>query len=386
MESLEKNKLGDRTRLRNSSLWVPLDWGGLMNPLVVQQAVLDTLARPMIENPMAVSDENWGVKEFQRDRTAELEQAAISQDIRLADAKVATGRAKLAIQKAVDEYTLAAEVFDAKVRSLLMSAREYAALVELKLLAVERSQTTLAIQKEGLHLEQVQADTFKEAIAGAMVEADIAKAKLDVAKANVRAVLAEVSAGEAEVKAAEGQIQEVMAKAEKAGLQASVAMIYAEILTKKLSVIKLDVEQKEITAGFGFLQSRLDDALALYDAGALIEMIKTEGEAQIQAEIDLILAAEKVTETLRKQAVDDAKTALKYKETETAANLKKEEALRNTLLAIETKMSNARLGYFRGKEQAQTFAQATINSAHRGVYRGSSHYLNEVKRSTELID
>ena len=139
MDAIEKNQLNERTRERNASLWISLDWGGLMAPLAAQQVALDHLARPGIENFMAISDETWGIKEYQRDRTYTLEQFGINQDRQIADDKVATGRAKLAIQRATDEYTLAVRVFDSKVKALLMGAREYAAQVELEQLAVALS-------------------------------------------------------------------------------------------------------------------------------------------------------------------------------------------------------------------------------------------------------
>jgi hypothetical protein len=384
-DNQEKLELNQRTRLRNASLWIPLDWGGLMAPLLAEQAVMNTLAQPGIENPMAVSEEIWGVKEYQRDRSTELDQVKISQDRRIADDKVATGRAKLAIQKAADEYTLAAEFYEASVRSLLMSAREYAALVERKLLAVEASQVTLAIAKEGLHLETVQADIMKEAIKSAMVDAEIAKYKLEVSKANLRALLAAVAAGEAEVKVLETQVQEAMATAEVATLQANVAMIYAEILTKKLSAVKLDVGQKEIAAGFGYIQSKLDDMLALYDTQGLMEHIKTEAEAQIQAEIALILAAEKAGEDLKEQAVEDAQTAFTYKDEQTQTNLEAETTLRGTLVTAEEAMSDAKLTYFNDKEAKQTWAQALINVAHKATYQYSAEYREKVEVRQEFI-
>ena len=386
MNALEQMQLQERTRLRNSSLWIPLDWGGLLAPLAAQMEVMDSLSRSLIENPMAVSDENWGIKEYQSTRTVEIEQAAVKQSRRIADDKVAAGRAKLAIQVAVDEYTLAADFYDARVRSILMAAREYAALVELQMLAVEASQTDLAIAKEGLHLAQVQADTFKAAIDGAMVQADIAKSKVEAARANVRAVQAEVSAGEAEIKAMEAEIQKYVAEAEKATLQADVAMIYADIMTKKLSAIRLDVGQAEITAGFGYLQSKLDDALALYETGALIEEIKIAGEAAIQKELKLILAAEKVSEDLHEVAVDNAQTAFRYKQIVTQANLAAEKLQQDSLSAVEIEMIHKKVGYSEDKEDAQTRAHAAVQAAYKAAYQNSYHMLNEIKKSVELID
>ena len=164
MDTIEKQELAVRTRERNALTWLSLDYGGVMAPLVRMEADLDALAAPSIENYMAISDEAWGIKEDQRDKTVELSQAEVDQDIYLADAKAATGRAKIAIERAVDEYVLAAKVYDAKVKGLIMGAKEYAALVELEQLAVEESRTGLAIDKEALRLMKVKTDIYLQTI------------------------------------------------------------------------------------------------------------------------------------------------------------------------------------------------------------------------------
>ena len=70
-DAISKNQLNDRTRLRNASLWVGLNWGGLMDPLTAEQTILNTLGQAGIESYMAITEENWGIKESQRDRTYE---------------------------------------------------------------------------------------------------------------------------------------------------------------------------------------------------------------------------------------------------------------------------------------------------------------------------
>lgn len=293
MDAIEKSQLNDRTRQRNDSLWIALDWGGLMTPLATQQATLDSLARPGIESFMAISDENWGIKEFQRDRTYELNQFEVTQDRQIADDKVATGRAKLTIQRAMDEYTLAVKIYDAKVKALLMGAREYAAQVELEQLAAEKSRAILAVAKEGLHQKQVNASIYYEWIQRQMVEADIAKNKVEVAKAHVKAIMADIEAGEADIKVITAQIEQYVAEADKAQLQASVAMLYAEILLKKLSAVRLDIGQKEIAAGFGYIQSKLDDALTQLATQKIEETLKAEYAVAALAETNFDLPRRK---------------------------------------------------------------------------------------------
>jgi len=141
----------------------------------------------------------------------------------------------------------------------------------LEQLDVEKSRANLAVAKEDLHQKQVNASIYYEYIQKTMVEADIAKSQVEVAKAHIRATIAGIEAGEADIRVITAQIEQYMAQAEKAGLQADVAMIFADILVKKLSVVKLGIGQAEIAAGFGYIQSKLDDTLALYDTQKLIE-------------------------------------------------------------------------------------------------------------------
>jgi hypothetical protein len=147
----------------------------------------DTLAMPIIESFIDISDELYTIKEYQRNRTTQMSQEEITQDQLIADLKAATGRAKIAIQHETSVYLLAVQVYDAKVKSNLMAVKEYAALVERVALAAERDMAGLAIDKEALHLYKTEAQIYEEYINQAQVEADIAKAQVEVAKANGRA-------------------------------------------------------------------------------------------------------------------------------------------------------------------------------------------------------
>ncbi len=289
-ESIAKRELTERTWDRNRTLWGPFEWGGLLCPLAVEQEMLNFLGRASIANSLAVVAENWWVKEHQLRRQIEVDQAAIGQDRQIADLKVETGYAKLAIEQATDEYVLAADFYGAKVRALLMGAQEYAAAVELKMLAVAGAETQLAIDKEALHLETVQANIIKESVNQAFVATEIAKNQLEAKKEVVRAAEAEVAAAEAEVRAEEARVSVAMATAEKAGLQADVAKLLVQVLMVKLEALKLDVGVQEIVAGFGWLQSRMDDMIQQYDTGLLIENIKTGAEQAIARTLPQILS------------------------------------------------------------------------------------------------
>ena len=129
--------LRQSTRERNQSLWLNLDWAGLLLPVADQEALWNQVRADLIEQNMIIIDETWLVKEFDRDTTAQLELRGIAQEQHIADLKVVLGYEVLAIRKATADYVLAVHKYDATVRELLMSAREYAAQVGLKQLILE---------------------------------------------------------------------------------------------------------------------------------------------------------------------------------------------------------------------------------------------------------
>src|SRR5208337_1591614 len=316
---IAKRELTERTWKRNRTLWVPFDWGGLLHPLATEQEVLNLLGRASVANSMAIVAENWRVKEEQLRRGIEVDQAAVGQQRQIADLKVETGLVVLAIEQAVNDYSLAAQFYGAKVRSLLMSAQEYAAAVELKLLAVEGAEVELAIAKEALHLETVEAGIIKETINQQFVQTEIAKNQLEAQKAQVRAAEAGVAAGEAEVRAEEALVQVAMATADKAALQADVAKLLVQVLMIKLESIKLDVGVQQIVAGFAWLQSKLDDLIQQYDTGLFIEQIKTDAEQTIAGLLPRVLAV--------KESMGDEKlTYFTQEKDKTTANEESKEA------------------------------------------------------------
>lgn len=378
MSITEKTELAVRTRLRNDSLWLTLDWGGLLDPLASQQEIMDSLGQSGIENFMAVADEPWDIKESQRDRTYEVDKFSIAQDYQIADDKVATGRAKLAIEKATDEYVLAVKLFGAKVRALLMVAKEYAFQVELEQLAVAELQAVLAVEKELLRRKDINAKIYYEYIQRAMVEADLAKAKVEVAKAHVRAILADIAAGEADIRLITAETEQYMAQADKAGLQADVAMIFAEILTKKLSAVKLDMGQAEIAAGFEFIQTRLDDALALLAIQEREETLKTDYANAALEETGLIFPDEKASEDLREQEQLDAREVFTFTENATEQNLAAERALKALLVSAKESLSDKKMDVRIDEDILKTWAAELVNTAyeyvHRHGRRGVTHF------------
>lgn len=382
----EKELLADRTRQRAGLTWLAMDFGGVMAPLADMAAELDDLGRASIENYLAIGDEAWSIKEGQRDRTLEFGQAEVDQDAAIAQAKVDTGRAKIAIERAADEYTLAARLYDVQVRGLLMAAREFAGLVEREALAAEAERAAVEVDKEAVKQTKLDVQIKIQAIEAAQVQADIAKAQVDVAKAHVRAAIAGVEAGKAEVEAIEALVQVAMAEAEKATLQADVAMIFAEIVTHQLTTVKLGVERAEIAAGYSVINSRLADAIALYDARVLIDNIKTQAEEAMLAEVASYQAAQYQAASLRAAEAAIAEVLAVYDERGAAvAELAAETGLRAGLTAARNALSDARAAASRGKDSTQTAASQLIDAAHIGTYGNQTVFTNSMTMDVEYI-
>jgi len=385
METLEKINLRERTRKRNESVWVNFDWGGLMAPLDDQQTALDALSRHFVENYIAIADEQLEIKETQRDRNFEIDQAEIDQGKRIADEKVAMERQKLAIKIATQEYQLATRVYEAKVKSLIMGAKEYAAQVEREQLVVERSRAELSVAEEGLKLDEINAKIYYQYIERAQVEADLAKAQVEVAKANVRALMSDIEAGEAEIRVIKADVEKAMSVAEAATLEADIARIHAQILTKQLSAIKLAASEAEISAEFGAISAKLSAHIALWAAKGVTEDVRAAGLAQVAAMLPALTAAEKAAEDLKLKAIQDAKVVFEQEKTETEANLALDLAIQMALAKAKEGLAKARMQLASGREVAQTNAIKAENVARKFVYLNSTRLHTSITRSQEHI-
>ena len=389
IEVTEKNDLAQRTRGRSARTWVPMDVTGALTPLQEIEAERNALALPSIEMHMDVADAEFTIKEAQRDKTRDLSMEEIDQERIIIDMKAANERYKLSVKHATTEYTLAVQNYEAKIKENLMGVKEYAALVEREALAASLDEAILAVDKEALRLAKTEAEIFKEYLARAMVESDIAKAKVDVAKANVRALEADLAAGEAEIKLVDAEIKEFMAVAEKASLQADVARIFAEIMTKELSTTKLAVGRAEIVAGYGYVQSKLDDMVRQYDLRVLMEQLKAEAETTMAEETSLLVAAELDYELLKERDADLDLQVQTYNREQTELTLSYEATLKKMLVAAHANMNAAKNRGTHDKETAQTASAALVSAAQIYTYlhqlRGAFTFDHRKTTSTEVI-
>ncbi|MDI6752783.1 MAG: hypothetical protein QME78_00125 [Thermodesulfobacteriota bacterium] len=381
-ESRDKLDLTERTRFRNRTVWVGLLAG---TPLAQNEALINILYQDMIEGYLAITDEAFALREHQRDLTTEQSRAEIDQERSLADAKAATERERLAIKITADEYMLAARIYDAQVRGLVMAAKEYASEVERGQLALEGRRAQLAAAKEGVRLKEVNAKIYYEAIQKAMVEADLAKNQLEVAKAYVRVAMAGIDATRAELEIIEADVKQAMAAVEKATLQADVAMTYAEVVTKQLSKIKLAVEQKEIAKGFDFVRSKLTDLLGIWTVRNRIENLREQGMEDVLAEILAVLEAEKGEQDLRLTEARNAQEVFDYEGAQTAASLVKERTQRVSWVTAKERLraveNNAKVSILSKK----TWAEELTDRAQAAVYGSHNISRFETHRQTEYV-
>lgn len=361
--------LKERTRLRNSTVWIPLDWGGTMQPLCKEAEVLATLGQPYIEGYLAETDELFAVKYYQRDRLIELEHNRITQEGRIADADAAAKRRVLAVKLAAEEYVHSARLYDAQVRAYIMAAKEYAAEVEREQIELEKLRAILGVKKAETRVKEINAEIYYEYVKRMEVQVDIARAQVDAAKAQTRAVLTEIGAQEAELDVVEAELKEAMTVAEKATLQADIASIYADIIVKGLAKIKLAVEKAEIEAGFRYIQQKLTDLLAIWDVRTRTEDLKIAGEQAIYEEVMRILEAEEVAEDLRKLEMTHNEEVQDYEEQQTEDELAQEQGLVDRRLAARKALEDYKNQIEITLNDLGAWAKLIANAAQRWVHK-----------------
>jgi len=373
VDSVEKIELRQRTRERDGSLWVNLDWAGILMPVAEHEATRNLMHQGTIEQSLAASDEILGVKETERDTATDLELKGIAQERQIADLKVALGYEKLAIYQATHDYLLAVRRYDAHVRGIIMAAREFAAGVDLQKLALETPKLEIEIDREVLRQKEVKIKIKEEAINRAMVEADVAKAQVEVAKAQVRAVEAQISAGEAEVQLVDAQVKIAMAQAEKAELQAKVAMIFADIVTRGLAQIRLGVETQEVADAFTWVAMKLNDMLALWNERKAVEFILEQTAETMAADTNVLLAAEKAAEDLRLREAQVSQEVFQYESSHTLDELAAEAALIMELARYRMAVQDSRSSQKRQLDSADTVAKQLVNAARRWACKNQLH-------------
>ena len=353
--------------LRNQSVWGQT-WEGLSLP---ELAVLEREAGKhwgfLVSSYLATIDEELRLKQLELDQINDLSQAEIEQERQLAWEKYETERQKLSIRMAAEEYFLAAKQYETQVKAVIMAAREYAAEMEREQALLEKARAELAVEKEQLRTQDLTAQVFLQAVERAMVEADVAKLKLQAARARVDIVEAEVAARRAEVALIEADVKEAMAEAERADLLADVASIFAQVVVKQLAPVKLDVETKEIEAGFRYIQAKLDDMLRLWSIREQSMEQRGEAERKLLEELGYQIEEEKREQQLRIDAVLKDRQALQYEIDRTFRAIGMEQLFRERVDRVKRENLNQKLRIELGLLNKNLWAEKVINAARRAV-------------------
>jgi len=380
----EREQLLDRTAARNTDLWVNADVAGYASELATLESALNALGDAKIYQYVVQIREDDVLTNQLADRLTALEIEEVLRKRAQALAKYETQRTVLAYKVAGEEYLLAAKEYDLAVQDLIMVAKEYAAEVEREEIGLEAVRAEMAVRKEEARLKEISSLILLETYNQAQVAVDQARAKVDVAKANTRALMADIEAEQAELRIIQADLEVAMTEAEKATLQADIAMILADIIVRGLTQVKYDVEKAQIDAGFTYIQSKLDDMLAIWSERTLVENLMKEAADNLKTEADRLLSAQKTQEDLRTaaQAADrdvwefmfDKEEGIRIDE----SGLKEDEYFTKRDL-METKES--------GSEQLnykQRWAKMLVNQAQRWLYKNmhsqeiTKYYYNQV--------
>jgi hypothetical protein len=303
------------------------------------------------------------VKEYERNQAILVAQIEVNQQKTLADAKVVTERSRLALKIAGDYYLDAAKTYAAQVKGVIMSAREYAGQIEVQGLQVETQRLTVAVAKEGVHLQDLTAKVQIERFNQAMVEADIAKQQVEVTKAGVRAVMSAIGVQEAAVKTIDAQVQVAITEAEASVMQGQIAMIYAEAIVKQLSQARLAVETNDLGVITSIIEIHLNSMLAIWNQRVSAETSHASALGSLINRITQLQAAEIEGTTLVTKDAQSAQNVATYDNTKATSTLVSELAAYQDEAAAQAAFHSARASSARQQSAARVAAEITTNAS-----------------------
>ena len=350
---MDKQALRDRTIKRGLAIWKPLDPVELAaDELAGQETVLNVLGQDSARQGIIAVDEATNFQAGLRDQLFELDLMRLDQDQRITFQRYLT-----------EKQALASKEYDAQVQAIIMDAREYAATIDREGIELEKRRALMDVQKEEVHLQEVQSRIMLELFEQRNQEIDLAKVKIEVARANVRAIMADIEAEEAEVRLVRAELEVAKVEADKAELIADVALIMADIVVRGLARIRLAVETAELDAEFTFIAQRLSDFMAISQVKLDTEDLRISYEKLINAEVALMeesqreqLDLEKIRMAMveRIQAFEEAKQRL----ADVCAKAQKdvEEAQKEAFAQVR---SNAEIEL----DKARTWVEMLINGA-----------------------
>jgi hypothetical protein len=197
--------------------------------------------------------------------------------------------------------------------------------------------------------------------------------------------MADIDAGKAEIDLIEAQTQAAISEADKNTLIADVAMIFAEIMVKKLSSTKLAVGAAEIAAGYAYIQSKLGDAMALYSLKASVEFAKAAGDNSVAGAVRTATSAEAAAERGKAELASASYQAAERAAQIHVAGAESEVSARSGVSSARAELAAARGAIAVAREEGAAAAAELIGAAHAEV--NAMRNITEITRyeSTEIL-
>lgn len=357
---MDTSKLKQRTLARSVATWStmnPISCMGILNPADSEETISNELNVTNITNVINIVDDDIRIKEEQLNDSVELSKAKLDNQLDLTNDKIETARSILAIKDATNEYTLSSDRYVSSVKDLIADARDYAFTIEKKNIPLGLLNAEIAEEKADARVKELDAEILLEGMNKKKVEIDILKTQLDVARADVKIIMSEVAISEANLNIAESKIQLAMVDIERVTLLSDIAMIYADISTKKLTETRYNVESSEIEADYERISKRLDAMLEILDLKqeSLIERI--DMQKGLLVDVESIYAAQRIKEGIKIDIANADQELQEHIESKTWRAVGSENSAKGSEYSAKASLSNAR------SSGTQTVNKAAISAA-----------------------
>ena len=340
-----------------------LEHMGISDPLLVNEAVLNDLGKSLIGSAITIVDDDIRIKEEQRDATIKLGYDTITNEMILTDMDAATRRAVMVLQISANDYMMLVENYVVTVLNLITDAKEYAFEVGKNAIDLAQIKAEIAEEKGAIYVQKVDLQIQLEAIERKHVELELLRAELAVAKAHTALLMAEIDVARADLALVEVNVKVAMAELEKIQIEVDIAMTIADIVTRGLAAIKLDVETAEIAAAFGIIASKLDAILSIIAEKSVQLNEQTGSKVAILGDIKALTSANVESQGKRVDEASSNAAVQEHAADKTADALSQELAQLSTLIEAQLSEITARTMALGQTEAAQTAASALLDAA-----------------------
>ena len=368
---MNTHSLKTRTNLRNDTIWNdinPIAYMGIINPLFSEESLFDDTNKRLVDTVVSVVDDEVRIKEEQLNDSSELETAKIANEQAIADSKAVNERAIITLQTTTNAYLILVDKYIKDVQALLMSAKEHALTIQEQEIALGLLRAEVAEEKADARIAELDMRIDLEEINRKFVEVEVLKAELDVAKANVRLVMTQIEIDEAELKVIQARVDKALMAVEKVTLEADVALIFADIATRKLTETKYNVESAEITATYTWIADRLQSVLDILT----VRQSQIEEQIKLQNSLlsdETVLYNAKIDNTdIQYEETQSNEDVQNYEESAITSTLASEKVLKNDILTIDLAYEATKSRSHGAKESATASTSFTTSDNHTQTY------------------